>query len=87
MEFEWDPDKAARNLAKHGVSLDEWKPLLLWHMTRDEFLVRDFVETWLFGTYEAGTCTWFRAEAAMPVFSATIRARCSIGRDRATAFR
>jgi hypothetical protein len=23
MEFEWDPDKAARNLAKHGVSFDE----------------------------------------------------------------
>ena len=21
-----------------------WKPLLLWHMTRDEFLVRDFLE-------------------------------------------
>jgi hypothetical protein len=41
-------------LAKHGISLDEWKPLLLWHMTRDEFLVRDFLETWLFSTYEAG---------------------------------
>src|SRR4051794_5931090 len=41
-------------LAKHGVALDEWKPLLLWHMTRDEFLVRDFLETWLFGAYEAG---------------------------------
>lgn len=23
MEFEWDPDKAASNLAKHGVSFDE----------------------------------------------------------------
>lgn len=42
-------------LAKQGVSLDEWKPLLLWHMTRDEFLVRDFLETWLFSAYEAGT--------------------------------
>lgn len=42
-------------LAKHGISLEEWKPLLLWHMTRDEFLVRDFVETWLFGAYQAGT--------------------------------
>lgn len=42
-------------LAKHGVSLDEWKPLLLWHMTRDEFLVRDFIEMWLFDAYEAGT--------------------------------
>lgn len=42
-------------LAKHGLSPDEWKPLLLWHMTRDEFLVRDFFETWLFDAYEAGT--------------------------------
>jgi uncharacterized DUF497 family protein len=23
MEFEWDPPKAARNLAKHGVSFQE----------------------------------------------------------------
>ena len=23
MRFEWDPDKAARNLRKHGVSFDE----------------------------------------------------------------
>jgi uncharacterized protein len=23
MEFEWDPDKATRNLAKHGVSFNE----------------------------------------------------------------
>lgn len=42
-------------LAKHGLPVDEWKPLLLWHMTRDEFLVRDFLETWLFATYDAGT--------------------------------
>jgi hypothetical protein len=41
-------------LAKHGLPLDEWKPLLLWHMTRDEFLVRDFIETCLFGAYDAG---------------------------------
>jgi hypothetical protein len=42
-------------LAQHGLPLDEWKPLLLWHMTRDEFLVRDFIETWLFDAYDAGT--------------------------------
>jgi hypothetical protein len=41
-------------LAKHGLPIDEWKPLLLWHMTRDEFLLRDFLENWLFGAYEAG---------------------------------
>lgn len=41
-------------LAKGGCALDEWKPILLWHMTRDEFLVRDFVQNWLFPAYEAG---------------------------------
>jgi Putative inner membrane protein (DUF1819) len=48
-------DRPLAVLAKHGVAIDEWKPLLLWHMTRDEFLVRDFIETWLFSAYEAGT--------------------------------
>lgn len=41
-------------LAKRGLPLHEWGPLLLWHMTRDEFLVRDFLETWLFEAYETG---------------------------------
>lgn len=54
----FDPDGRDRSLvvlAKHGLPLDEWKPLLLWHMTRDEFLVRDFLETWLFSAYSSGT--------------------------------
>jgi hypothetical protein len=34
---------------------DEWKPLLLWHMTRDEFLLRDFLINWLFPTFVSGT--------------------------------
>ncbi|MFE9658135.1 BrxA family protein [Micromonospora sp. NPDC006431] len=50
-------DPAARDrplvqLAKNGCTLDEWKPLLLWHMTRDEFLVRDFLQNWLFPAYD-----------------------------------
>lgn len=41
-------------LAKRGLPIEDWKPLLLWHMTRDEFLVRDFIENWLFAAYESG---------------------------------
>ena len=41
-------------LAKHGMPVEEWRPLLLLHMTRDEFLVRDFLETWLFAAYDSG---------------------------------
>lgn len=54
----FDPEGRDRPLvllAKQGLPVDEWKPLLLWHLTRDEFLVRDFLESWLFAAYEAGT--------------------------------
>jgi hypothetical protein len=47
-------DRALVVLAQHGLALDEWKPLMLWHITRDEFLVRDFLETWLFAAYDSG---------------------------------
>ena len=47
-------DKPLVILAQRGVPLDEWKPVLLWHMTRDEFLVRDFIQTWLFEAYDSG---------------------------------
>lgn len=47
-------DRALVILAKSGCDLEEWKPLLLWHMTRDEFLVRDFLQNWLFPSYDAG---------------------------------
>lgn len=53
----FDPDGRDRSLvllAKSGCDLEEWKPLLLWHMTRDEFLVRDFLQNWLFPAYDTG---------------------------------
>lgn len=48
-------DRPLALLAKAGCDLDVWKPLLLWHITRDEFLLRDFLVGWLFPAYEAGT--------------------------------
>jgi Putative inner membrane protein (DUF1819) len=53
----FEPDGRDRSLvvlAQHGCDLEEWKPLLLWHMTRDEFLVRDFLQNWLFPAYDSG---------------------------------
>ncbi len=41
-------------LAKAGWPLEDWKPLLLWHMTLDEFLLRDFLLDWLYPAHEAG---------------------------------
>lgn len=47
-------DRPLVYLAKSGCDLIEWKPILLWHMTRDEFLVRDFLQNWLYPAYEDG---------------------------------
>ena len=47
-------DRALVLLAKNRCELAEWKPILLWHITRDEFLLRDFLQNWLFPAYESG---------------------------------
>ena len=47
-------DRPLAVLAQGACPLDEWRPILLWHMTRDEFLVRDFLVNWLFPEYEDG---------------------------------
>jgi hypothetical protein len=47
-------DRALVVLAKNGCPIDEWRPLLLWHITRDEFLLRDFLLNWLFPAFVAG---------------------------------
>jgi Putative inner membrane protein (DUF1819) len=53
----FDPDGRDRplaRLARAGLDLEVWKPLLLWHITLDEFLLRDFLAGWLFPAHEAG---------------------------------
>lgn len=35
--------------------MSTWRPALLWHMTRDEFLVRDFLINWLEPRFTEGT--------------------------------
>jgi hypothetical protein len=60
----FDPNVRDRPLvlsAKSGCPIDEWKPLLLWHITRDEFLLRDFLLSCLFPAFAAGTY-YIRAE-------------------------
>ncbi len=48
------PDRALVVLSQRSCDLEIWKPILLWHMTRDEFLLRDFFINWLFPAYDAG---------------------------------
>lgn len=49
-----DRDKVLVQLAQQRCELDVWKPLLLWHMTRDEFLLRDFLVNWLYPAFIEG---------------------------------
>lgn len=48
-------DRNLVELAQRGCPLEIWRPLLLWHMTRDEFLFRDFLVHWLFEHFASGT--------------------------------
>jgi hypothetical protein len=53
----FDPETRDRplvELAQAGVDRAVWTPLLLWHATRDEFLLRDFLVSWLYSQYENG---------------------------------
>src|SRR5262245_56778220 len=36
-------DRPLVTLAHRGCDVALWKPILLWHITRDEFLLRDFL--------------------------------------------
>jgi len=47
-------DKPLTVLAQGGMPIDEWKPIMLWHITRDEFLLRDFLVNWLFEAHQQG---------------------------------
>ena len=47
-------DRALVLLAQADCSIESWKPILFWHMTRDEFLLRDFVVGWLMSEFESG---------------------------------
>jgi hypothetical protein len=58
-------DKPLVDLAKAGCDREIWKPLLLYHMTRDEFLVRDFLVNWLFPQFRAGAYR-LRADDVFP---------------------
>jgi hypothetical protein len=57
-------DRPIVELAQRGCDRALWRPLLLWHMTRDEFLVRDFLVNWLYTQYEAGAYRLGTADVA-----------------------
>ena len=68
-----DRDLALVLLTKGGLPVADWKPIMLWHMTRDEFLVRDFLIHWLYLQFEDGAYR-LRTED-VEVFLGTLRER------------
>ena len=53
----FDPEARDRplvTLAQSNCERETFSPILLWHMTRDEFLVQDFLVNWLFPQFEEG---------------------------------
>jgi hypothetical protein len=47
-------DRTLATLAQGGCDMTEFKPILLWHITRDEFLLRDFLINWLAVAHDDG---------------------------------
>jgi hypothetical protein len=47
-------DAALIRLAQAGIDRHVWNPLLLWHITRDEFLLREFLTTFLWDRFDEG---------------------------------
>jgi hypothetical protein len=62
-------DRPLVELAKASCDPEVWKPLLLYHMTRDEFLVRDFLINWLYPQFTSGAYR-LRAEDVFPYLQA-----------------
>ena len=65
LNHRFDPagrDRALVALAKSGCELEEWKPLLLWHRTRQELLLEDFLIHWLFPTCYGGNAYHVRQD-------------------------
>ncbi|MDT0631441.1 BrxA family protein [Rubrivirga litoralis] len=53
----YDPegrDAPLVGLAQRGCPRDVWTPLMIWHATRDEFLLADFLREWLYERHRDG---------------------------------
>lgn len=73
-------DRPLVELARRGCDIELWKPILLWHLTLDEFLLKDFLTTWLFSAFEAGAYR-IRVEDVLPHVRSIAERGGVIGRD------
>jgi hypothetical protein len=47
-------DRALIELVQQGWHIDDWRPVQLWHMSRNDDLLRMFLVDWLFEQYRKG---------------------------------
>lgn len=83
MSRRFDPngrDLPLRILAQGGFSIEEWKPILLWHITRDEFVLRDFLVNWLFVAFVDGVYR-MRAEDVFEHLKSIGRRGATLGKE------
>lgn len=62
-------DRPLVDLAKSGCGREVWKPLLLHHLSREDFLVRNFLIHWLYPRFVAGAYR-LRTEDVLPYLQA-----------------
>jgi len=62
-------DRPLIELAKHGVSFDIFRPLLLWHTARIETVLYLFLTEWLFARFSEGVL-YLRADDVRPFIEA-----------------
>lgn len=75
-------DRSLVELAQAGCDREAWRAILLWHMTRNEFLVRDFLLNWLYpehmhGAYQVTTDELVPYLEALPQKGGTSKAKWS----------
>jgi hypothetical protein len=58
-------DLALTTLAKRNCPFEVWRAILLWHLTRNEFLVREFLINWLWNKFREGVIR-VTPDAVMP---------------------
>jgi hypothetical protein len=57
-------DRPLALLAKRGLGIDLWKPLLLWHLAQSEGLIKRFMLDWLYPRIKEGLGRFQPAEVA-----------------------
>jgi len=66
-------DRVLVDLAQRGCDRAVFAPILLWHMTRDEFLVRAFLVEWLYPQFVDGAFR-LRADDVEPFLDGLLKA-------------